>query len=667
MSGWVVHAYTRVMHGIPVWFTHSLLGALTGFTIFLGLPIARWKGAPKALRAALAQGATGILIFLTIEIGSRAMELSEEAMKDSLAHGLGLVALLFGGIALGLIGLAWVETRRTGIPDALQRATIIALGIGLHNFSEGLAIGQEFGRGNLQLGTVLVLGFAAHNATEGFGIAGPLAGVPVAWSQLFWLGLLGGGPTFLGALMGGIWTSDAVEVLFLSLATGSLLYVIRELLRLRTDALSAVGVATWLVLGLALGFGTEAWVEVAQSRVATAPPVAGMAGMPGPVVRIANGTITPGQVAFTAGTPLQVMNADPSIYRLEGTGLLAQDIAAPPNGSVFLNYVPTPGRYHLIVEGHPEMTAVVTLLASARRHPVAAQPDLPARELAREHQAAVDVTYGRSLRPVSVSGRLKVFRLTAAPLKWELEPGVVVRAWGYNGQVPGPTIRVRQGDVVRVEFTNHLPEPTTVHWHGIPVPNDMDGVPNITQKPIPPGGSFIYQFVAKYPGTYIYHTHYDDLTQLDSGLYGAIIIDPPNPPHFDREYVMLISSWRLHGSEEENAFSINGKSYPWTIPMPVRLGDRVRVRMINISGNCMHVMHLHGHLFHVIAKDGTPVNGALENSQSLSPGETYDVAFVANNPGIWMFHCHIVDHMMSANMAHMNDPGGLITLVKYVK
>ncbi len=268
-----------------------------------------------------------------------------------------------------------------------------------------------------------------------------------------------------------------------------------------------------------------------------------------------------------------------------------------------------------------------------------------------------------AMQPVA-AGREKTYYLYAEVAPWLVAPGVVQQAWTYDGTVPGPTIHVRQGDRVRVILVNRLPEPTTIHWHGLEVDPDMDGVPGFSQDAVAPGQSYVYEFTANSPGTYIYHTHFDDLNQLDRGLYGAVVVEPKVPEHFDRDYLMLLSSWRIL-SDSENYFSINGKSYPLTKAFVVHSGQRVRIREINISGTEFHTMHLHGHRFQVIAVDGQPVapaNRQVMVTLTIGPGETRDIAFVANaKPGTWMFHCHVLDHMMNGAVG----PGGLITAVQY--
>lgn len=282
---------------------------------------------------------------------------------------------------------------------------------------------------------------------------------------------------------------------------------------------------------------------------------------------------------------------------------------------------------------------------------------------------------GPRLEPRMADG-VKVFGLTAEPVQWELVPGKTVTAWGYNGQVPGPEIWLNEGDRVRVELTNKLPAPTTIHWHGIGVPNEMDGVPGMTQDPIEPGKSFTYEFEAKPSGTFWYHSHNDSARQLDMGLSGAIVIKGRTEPRYDRDYIQLIDEWiRLpdgrngwegvghagHNPGEYNWFTLNGKSFPATENMMVKQGDRVRVRLIN-AGYQAHPMHLHGKRMLVVAKDGAPLPAPYQADTVLvGSGERYDFEFLADDPGSWMFHCHILHHVGNDTV----EPGGLMNFVTY--
>jgi FtsP/CotA-like multicopper oxidase with cupredoxin domain len=265
---------------------------------------------------------------------------------------------------------------------------------------------------------------------------------------------------------------------------------------------------------------------------------------------------------------------------------------------------------------------------------------------------------GLRLAAWSLDHGVKVFHLTAAQVSWTTVKGNTVTAWAYNGTVPGPEIRVNQGDRVRIIVKNLLPEGTTVHWHGLFVPNNMDGVPMVTQDPIKPGATFTYEFTADPVGTHQYHSHMDDLKQVTSGLYGPFIIDPKVQKYrFDREFTMIPADGPL-------GFIINGKSFPDTAPLVVHLGDRVRIRMINM-GDMYHPFHLHGFDFREIAKDGIPVPEALQmatNEIDAAPGGSYDVAFTADRLGVWAFHCHILDHVTGPN----GEMAGMITVVKVV-
>ncbi|MBX6396038.1 MAG: multicopper oxidase domain-containing protein, partial [Alicyclobacillaceae bacterium] len=316
-------------------------------------------------------------------------------------------------------------------------------------------------------------------------------------------------------------------------------------------------------------------------------------------------------------------------------------------------------------EIHEEIGRISSALAALRPKvdPAGAEEE---KKIYDQQTAAVrNVTEGKGMAWENKDG-VKVFHLTAEPAKWFVAPGVSTEAWTFNGQAPGPTIRVTEGDRVQIVVTNKLPEPLSVHWHGLHVPNDMDGVPEVTQKPIAPGESYTYTFTAGHPGTFMYHSHTDDLKQVGRGLYGAFIIDPRQPDTSKdvRDFTMILSSWHVRNSDPEaepDFYTINGRSYPATVPMDVKQGERVRVRIINIDTLEVHTMHLHGLDFRVVAKDGHPYDGPVANTLLIGPGETYDVEFRADVLGKWMFHCHILDHTMSED--HQGEMGGLITLV----
>jgi len=269
-----------------------------------------------------------------------------------------------------------------------------------------------------------------------------------------------------------------------------------------------------------------------------------------------------------------------------------------------------------------------------------------------------------------IENGVKVFELTARAVRWSILDNVKVTAWTYNGTVPGPMIRVIEGDKVRIILKNELPEATSIHWHGIPVPNAMDGM-----TAIEPGQSFAYEFTAPPAGTFMYHSHIAADKQVMVGLYAPFIVDPKvqpaNEPAVDVTW--MLSEWRI-GSDgqtypampmmgaEPNYFTINGKSFPQTAPITVQKGQRVRVRLANV-GQFTHPMHLHGMNFKIVAYDGVPLppeQQIVRNTVPVNPGELVDIEFVADNVGTWLFHCHVLHHATNDGA----EPGGLIALVQ---
>jgi manganese oxidase len=269
---------------------------------------------------------------------------------------------------------------------------------------------------------------------------------------------------------------------------------------------------------------------------------------------------------------------------------------------------------------------------------------MTAEEMAASHEASMTAfpattqeLGGQVLEPRMEDG-VKVFDRMAMSLAWEVAPGQTVTAWAYNGQVPGPQLRVRQGDRVRVVLTNHLPEPTTIHWHGVTVPNAMDGVPYVTQDPVMPGGTFTYEFtVVDGPGTYLYHSHFDSAEQVGRGLYGAFVVEPDRP-EWDVEYTQILNDGLL-------GYTMNAKGWPATAPMTAKLGETVMLRLANV-GQMLHPMHLHGYHFTVVARDGAAVpEPYAADTLVVAPGETYQVLVEATEPGVWALHCHILSHV----------------------
>lgn len=279
-------------------------------------------------------------------------------------------------------------------------------------------------------------------------------------------------------------------------------------------------------------------------------------------------------------------------------------------------------------------------------------------------------------RPVTPTGQTRRFELTVQETQWELLPGVVTTAVTFNGTVPGPTIRVTEGDTVEIVVTNKLREATSIHWHGLHVPNDQDGVGGITQPMIESGQTFSYSFTAPHAGTFMYHAHGEgSREQIDRGLSAPFIIDPAggDTVKADREVTLTLGNWMIGDqagtmpgmdmggdnpsmSMEYDYFTINGKSFPATEAIQVEQGQLVRLRFINPS-QTIHPMHLHGMDMAVVAKDGEPLTQPQRlNTLDIAQGETYDVVFLADNPGTWLLHCHDLHHASNAGV----EPGGLI-------
>ncbi|MEO7456926.1 MAG: copper oxidase [Gemmatimonadaceae bacterium] len=250
---------------------------------------------------------------------------------------------------------------------------------------------------------------------------------------------------------------------------------------------------------------------------------------------------------------------------------------------------------------------------------------------------------GAQLLAPRMDRNVKVYDITAKVVQWEVEPGRKVEAWTYNGVVPAPTIRVREGDRVRMIVKNELPESTGVHFHGVELPNDMDGVPYITQPPIKPGETFTYEFTVPNSGSHMYHSHHNSAKQVGLGLLGAFIVEPKDKsgePKVDVDHVFILNDG-AHG------YTFNGKSFPATEPIVAKLGQKVRIRYMN-EGMMIHPMHLHGMHQTVIAKDGWPLSNPWKcDTLNIAPGERYDVIINCNNPGTWAFHCHILPHAES--------------------
>jgi FtsP/CotA-like multicopper oxidase with cupredoxin domain len=276
------------------------------------------------------------------------------------------------------------------------------------------------------------------------------------------------------------------------------------------------------------------------------------------------------------------------------------------------------------------------------------------------------VTPGGATLPFRVVDGVKVFHLRAEEVDHEFAPGFQARCWGYNGRVHGPTIEAVEGDRVRVYVTNALSAPTTVHWHGIYLPSGMDGVGGLTQRAIGPGETFKYEWTFRQHGTFMYHSHHDEMTQMAMGLMGMIVVHPRRPPPgyaVDRDFVLMLSEWSISPGTKRpdpnemtdfNVLTMNAKVFPGTIPLVCKTGDRVRIRLGNLSAMDHHPIHLHGYYFKITATDGgrIPVSAQWPETTVLVPtGSTRDIELVTDAPGDWAMHCHMTHHVMN-QMGH---------------
>jgi len=334
----------------------------------------------------------------------------------------------------------------------------------------------------------------------------------------------------------------------------------------------------------------------------------------------------------------------------------------------------------------PLALALLATPASAQtghRHPApqpAPQPAAPAA--GHQHHApatgaapmaSADARGGRPLASRMVDG-VRECELGVGAVQWHILPSVMVTALAYDGQVPGPTIRAKPGDKIRIIVTNRLDEPTTVHWHGIDVPFDQDGVPGMSHPPIAPGATHTYAFtVPDTPGTYFYHSHTHADRQQALGLYGAFIIEDTKALPYAREFILHLGEWRVeaNGSTQPamqmegmlpTHFTFNGKAFPSTETIKAKVGDRLLFRVIG-SGQFVHPIHLHGAPFTIVATDGHPVPEAARLTKDtvlVGPGERYDLEWTPTRPGKWMVHCHINHHTTNHDGG---DHGGMIMLV----
>lgn len=307
----------------------------------------------------------------------------------------------------------------------------------------------------------------------------------------------------------------------------------------------------------------------------------------------------------------------------------------------------------------------------------AAVPPPPAGELQTDGRYRPVITPNGASLPWRTVDGAKVYHLIAEEVEHEFAPGLTAKCWGYNGRVHGPTIEAVEGDTVRIYVTNRLPAPTTVHWHGVLLPNGMDGVGGLTQPIIHPGETFLYEFPVRQVGTFMYHSHHDEMTQMAMGLMGMMVFHPRNDRNpVDRDFALLASTWRIDVGTSRpnpnemvdfNVLTFNARAFPGTDSMVVRTGDRVRIRLGNLSAMDHHPIHLHGFEWRMAGTDARQIPQNLQYPQGtvLVPvGSTRTMEFEADAPGDWAIHCHMTHHVMNQmghdfpNMVGM-EPGDL--------
>lgn len=418
-----------------------------------------------------------------------------------------------------------------------------------------------------------------------------------------------------------------------------------ELRRMATGALMGFMLAGGFGIGL---ISMAAFRSDQATGVAAGPAAA--TGEAQPIeVEIGELFLKPSEVTAPPGPlAITVRNSGAAEHNLAIEGLGATEMI-PPGGSATLEVADAaPGTYEMIcqVPGHADggMRGTFTVGEGGAGHSAAGMEGMTPEEMVAHDAertgsfpAETEGAGGKVLKPEVDPDGTKVFELTAAPVRWEVEPGKVVDGYAYNGQIPGPELRARLGDRVRIEFTNDLPEPTTVHLHGMTVPNDMDGVPVINQDAVMPGETFTYELTVKNTGSNMYHSHFNAQKQVPMGLLGAFVVPDPDDPKADVEQTMVLNDGPL-------GYTINGKGFPATSPIAAKRGDVVRLRYMN-EGLQIHPMHLHGMPQEVVAIDGHLLDDPwMADTVLIAPGQRVDVLVRATEKGAWAFHCHVLNH-----------------------
>jgi FtsP/CotA-like multicopper oxidase with cupredoxin domain len=422
----------------------------------------------------------------------------------------------------------------------------------------------------------------------------------------------------------------------------------------RQDGLAVVGIFLGLLALLGMVFSVGLAVR-ASDDAKNAGTVATSSGA-AVEVALSEFKIDPAMPEVPVGGTLKVTNAGTIAHNLtvKGTDLKTPDIEGGKSATLDVSSLAV-GEYTIIcaVPGHEGsgMTGMLHIVegtggsAAGTTPTTAMSAEAMDAAMAARTKAFPAKTAGigaQDMAPKVLADGTKEFDLTASEFDWEVEPGKVVKAWGYNKQVPGPTIRVGVGDHVKIVVKNELPESTVVHWHGLLLPNAMDGVPDITQPPIKPGESFTYEFTTREPMVAMYHSHHDAAKQVTNGLLGPFYVGqmplPAGTPTPTVDMPMVLNDAGTIG------YSLNGKSFPATAPIVAKQGDWIKVDYMN-EGLQIHPMHLHGMPQLVIARDGYPLaTPEKEDTVLVAPGQRVSVLVHATEVGTWAWHCHILTH-----------------------
>lgn len=445
----------------------------------------------------------------------------------------------------------------------------------------------------------------------------------------------------------------------------------------RTVGAIAVAVVALIALVLSAGALITA-ARGAGDTAAVAVPAASSDAPAEVAVELSEFAITPGDIEIAAGGSLQISNVGsaPHDFAVVGTDLATPMLNAGESATLDVSSL-APGSYEVLcqVAGHASGGMVGTLTVLGEGGDEAAAPaeaggghgahsaddpdidwnglDQVMHDSIMEFPAETEGVGNQPLEPTILADGTKRFELTAEIIEWEVEPGKVVEGWSYNGQIPGPMIRADVGDKVEVVVNNELPLGTDVHWHGIKIDNEFDGVAPLTQELIKPGESFTYSFTATESYVSMYHPHHHSQFKIPNGMWGTILIgDVPLPEGgstiggrtlpddltIDQEFPMVLNDAGNIG------MSLNGKSFPATAPIVAKKGDNILMHYYN-EGITAHPMHLHGFPQLVVAKDGFPLDQPYwADTVNVAPGERYSVLVTAEEVGAWVFHCHILTH-----------------------